>query len=131
MEEPEAHARRDRLPLEIWEGVISTGSGSHTVGDLRAKVEQDRDRLASLNPESTGYRQLRRQVSRESARLREQEEDINRRAGHVRDMRLFAIVLGGIVTVAGWGSWPGVLTGVATALFGAWIVGRLPEHFYR
>jgi hypothetical protein len=101
------------------------------IGDLREKVEEDRVRLASLNPESAEFRQLRRQITRDSARLREQEEDSNRRAGDVRDLRLFAIVLGGLVTFAGWGSWPGVLTGLATALLGAWIVGRLPEHFYR
>jgi hypothetical protein len=45
-------------------------------------------------------------------------------------MRLIYIVMGGVFIVAGWGSWIALLAGGAL-LFLAWIVGRLPDHFYR
>jgi hypothetical protein len=119
-----------RLSAETQEVVINTGSGSHTIGDLREKVEQDQVRLASLDAESPECRQLRRQITRNTMRLRELEEDLNRRAGTVRDLRLLFILVGGVLTFAGWGSWT-VLIGPSFALFGVWLADRLPDHFYR
>ena len=114
----------------IQEVVINTESGSRTIGDLRRKVEADRERLASLDSASGAYRQVRRQITRNSAKLREQEARIKQRAGHVRDTRVVYIVMSGIFLVAGWGNWIALVVAGAL-LFLAWIVGHLPDHFYR
>jgi hypothetical protein len=53
-----------------------------------------------------------------------------RRAGHVRDLRLLALVIGGVLVLAGWGSWKASI-GVGFTVLAAWAAGRLPDHFYR
>ncbi|MDI6102550.1 hypothetical protein QLQ12_28410 [Actinoplanes sp. NEAU-A12] len=66
-----------------------------------------------------------------SGRPRERETRAEQRAGHVRDMRLLGVVVGGAVVFAGAGSWTAVLVGVGFTLLYGWIVGRLPDHMYR
>jgi hypothetical protein len=109
---------------------MNTGSGGDALGDLGETIEQARMRLASMDPQSPAYRDLRRRVGRASVRLRAQQEAAKRRAGHVRDARLAFLLPGGIWIFAGWGSWPWVLSGLVMALFGVWIADRLPDHFY-
>ncbi|GAB1692551.1 hypothetical protein [Krasilnikovia sp. M28-CT-15] len=110
--------------------MINAESGSDAIGDLRGKIQQAEGRLASLNPQSPAYRDLRRQIGRASTRLRDQEKAAARRAAEIRDARLFSLVPGGMVVFAGWGSWIWVLIGLGVALFGVWIADRLPGHFY-
>ena len=114
----------------IQEEVINTESGSRTIGHLRTKIEADRERLASLDSASEAYRQVRRQITRNSAKLREQEARNKQRAGHVRDIRVVYILMSGVFIVAGWGNWIAFVVAGAL-LFLAWIVGHLPDHFYR
>lgn len=107
-----------------------TGTSGHTAGDLRSEIEQAQARLAALEPGSPAHRELRRQISRASARLRAHDPDEKKRAGHVRDLRFAYAALGGVVAFAGWGSWT-MWIGVAVAVAGGWVAGRLPEHLYR
>ncbi|GAB1645118.1 hypothetical protein [Krasilnikovia sp. MM14-A1259] len=111
--------------------MINAESGGDAIGDLRGRIEQAEGRLASLNAQSSAYRSLRRQIGRASAQLREQEKAAERRAAQVRDARLFSLAPSGVVILAGWGSWTGVLVGLGIGLFGVWIADRLPDHFYR
>jgi hypothetical protein len=99
------------------------------IGELRRKIEQDR-RLASLRGGSPAYRQLRRQIIRGSARLRDVERDASLRADQVLAVRLLLLLIGGALVAAGWGSWK-LLIGVGVAAFGVWIADRLPDHLYR
>jgi hypothetical protein len=110
--------------------LTGAGSDSRVIGELWEKIEQDRTRLASLSSRSSAYRQLRRQIIRSSARLRALEEDVKQRADQVLMMRIFSVVRGGILVVAGWGSWK-LQIGVGVAAIGAGIADRLPDHFYR
>jgi hypothetical protein len=110
--------------------VTGAGSDSRVIGELREKIDHDQAQLASLTSRSTAYRQLRRQIVRSSARLRALERDAELRADQVRMMRIFSVVLGGILVVAGWGSWT-LLIGVGVAAIGAGIADRLPDHLYR
>lgn len=109
-----------------------TGAGpdGHIIGELRRKIEQDRERLASLNSGSPAYRRLRRQVIRGSARLRALERDVELRADQVIVVRLLFVVIGAVIVLAGWGSWK-LLIGVGVAAFGVLIADRLPDHLYR
>ncbi|WP_043511666.1 MULTISPECIES: hypothetical protein [unclassified Actinoplanes] len=108
----------------------SAGSGD-AIGDLRAAVAKANAELATLAPGPAAYRQRRRQVVRASGRLRERETLAQRRAGHLRDMRLLGVLIGGIVAVAGAGSWVAILAGLGLALLFGWIVGRLPDRMFR
>ena len=110
--------------------MTGAGSDSRVIGELRQKIEQDRDRLASLSSGSPAYRQLRRQIVRGSVRLRGLEQDARFRAYQVISLRILSGVIGGILVFAGWGSWK-LLIGVGVAAFGVWIADRLPGHFYR
>ncbi|WP_158319583.1 hypothetical protein [Actinoplanes xinjiangensis] len=136
-----SHARMcvsDRWRGLLWQagsvrevGVVTgAGSDSRVVGVLREKIEQDQEQLVSLSSRSSACRQLRRQIIRSSARLRALEQDVRLRADQVLMMRIFSVVLGGILVVAGWGSWK-LLVGVVVAAFGAGIADRLPDHVYR
>ena len=107
-----------------------TGTSGHTAGDLQEKIEEAQARLATLEPGSSAHRELRRQITRASGQLREREAGARQRAGHVRDLRLAYVVLGGIVVFAGWGSWT-MSIGVAVAVAGVWCADRLPGRFYR
>ena len=107
-----------------------TGTSGHTAGDLRRTIEQAEARLARLDRGSAAHRELRRQIARASARLRAHEAGARQRAGHVRDLRLAYVALGGIVAFAGWGSWT-MSIGVAVAVAGVWCADRLPGRFYR
>jgi hypothetical protein len=73
---------------------------------------------------------LTRGVVRSSARMRGLAEDVRLRADQVIGMRILSILVGGILVLAGWGSWK-LLIGVAVAAFGVGIADRLPDHFYR
>jgi hypothetical protein len=110
--------------------VPDTGSDSRAIVELQQRIEQDRARLALLQPGSPAYGQLRRRILRSSARLRDLEEDVKLRAHQVTAARLFSVLMGGILVLAGWGSWK-LLIGVGVAAFGVWIADRLPDHFYR
>ena len=112
------------------EVIISTESGSHTIGDLCERIGEDSERLASLDSTSEAYRQVRRRITRNSVKVREQEARTKQRAGHVRDMRVIYIVMSGVFVVAGWGNWI-AFAAAGVLLFLAWIVGHLPDHFYR
>ena len=107
-----------------------SGTSGHTADDLRQKIELAEARLARLEPGSAAHRELRRQTARASARLRAHEAAVKQRAGHVRDLRLAYVGLGGIVAFAGWGSWTASI-GVVVAVAGLWVAGRLPDHLYR
>ena len=74
---------------------------------------------APLTPCSAADRQLRRQIIRR-----------RNRAGQVRDLGILALVIGGVLVLAGWGSWR-VAIGVGFTLVAGWAAGRLPDHFYR
>ncbi|RZU48486.1 hypothetical protein EV385_0203 [Krasilnikovia cinnamomea] len=110
--------------------MINAEPGSDATGELREKIERAEARLASLNAQFPEYRELHRQVGRASVRLRERERAAARRAAEVRDARLFSLVPGGLVILAGWGSWMWILIGLGVALFGVWIADRLPDHLY-
>ncbi|MEU4221973.1 hypothetical protein [Actinoplanes sp. NPDC026623] len=111
--------------------VTGAGSDHRIIGELQRKIEQDRQRLASLNRGSPAHRQLRRQIIRGAARLRELEQDVRLRADQVMSVRLLLFLLvGGILVLAGWGSWR-LLIGAGVAAFGVWIADRLPDHLYR
>ncbi len=119
--------------LTVFErcGVVTgAGSDSRVIGELREKIEQDQKQLASLSSRSTAYRELRRQISRSSAKLRALELDVKLRAYQVRMMRILSVVVGGILVVAWWGSWK-LLIGVGVAAIGVAIADRLPDHLYR
>ncbi|WIM92554.1 hypothetical protein ACTOB_004498 [Actinoplanes oblitus] len=111
--------------------MASTGSDVDAIGELRGRIDRARAEMASLNPRSPRYRQLRRDVVRASGRLRDQQVRAERRAGHVRDLRLLYLVASAVCAVAGWaGTWLFFLA-AGLLLVLAWFVGRLPEHAYR
>lgn len=106
------------------------GSDSQVIAELQQHIEQDRARLASLHAGSPAYRQLRRRILRGSARLRDLEEDVKLRAYQVAAVRLLSVLMGGIVVLAGWGTWK-LLIGIGVAALGIWLADRMPDHFYR
>jgi len=110
--------------------VTGAESDGRIIGELQQGIERDREQLASLAKGSSAHRQLRRQIVHRSARLHALEEGARLRADQVIGVRLFWLVVGGVVGSAGWGSWK-LLIGVGVAVFGVWIADRLPDHLYR
>lgn len=82
--------------------------------------------MAWLDPRSSEYRRLRRQIFRDTATLRHHEDERARRSTELGYAGVAFILIGGIVTFAAWGTWL-ILLGVGMALLGlGWTLGRRP-----
>ncbi|WP_130335606.1 hypothetical protein [Micromonospora kangleipakensis] len=115
---------RGRLPSDTEEIIISAEPGIPNLAELREEIERDRVLLGSLPQGADEYRRLRRKITRNTAKLHEYEELGDRRRVEVGYTGLLFVLVGGIVTCAGWGSW-WVLLGFGMLLLGVYWADRL------